>query len=99
MDAYRQYNCVPPALTTAGGRSILKRLTDAADVDVSDSPKDYLTLHGARRGVSEMYYREEGATAAQRALRHADPSTTSEMHSHIEASELSEVGSDVFSDK
>jgi len=46
-----------------------------------------------------MYYREEGAAAAQRALRHADPSTTSEMYSHIEASELSEVGSDVFADE
>lgn len=99
MDAYRQYNCVPPALTTEGGRSILKRLSDAAGVDTSDSPKDYLTLHGARRGVGEMYYREEGPAAAQRALRHADPSTTSEMYSHIEASELSDVGSDVFADE
>jgi len=99
MAGYCEYNCVPPALTTEGGRSILKRLSDAAGVDTSDSLKDYLTLHGARRGVGEMYYREEGPAAAQRALRHADPSTTSEMYSHIEASELSDVGSNVFADE
>ncbi len=99
MDAYRQYSCVPPALTTEGGRSVLKRLTDAAGIDTDDSQKDYLTLHGARRGVGERYYREEGPAAAQRALRHADPQTTSEMYSHIEASELSDIGSDVFSDE
>jgi integrase len=99
MDAYRRYNCVPPALTTEGGRSILKRLTDAAGIDADSSSKDYLTLHGARRGVGEMYYREEGPAAAQRALRHADPQTTSEMYSHIEASELSDIGSQVFDDE
>ncbi len=96
MDAYRQYDCVPPALTTAGGRTLLKRLSESAAVDTSDDSKDYLTLHGARRGAGEMYYRSEGASAAQRALRHADPSTTSKMYSHIQASELSEVGSRVF---
>lgn len=99
MDAIREYHCVPPALTTAGGRRLLKRLSTEAGVDTGDDPKDYLTLHGARRGAGEMYYREESASAAQRALRHADPSTTSEMYSHIEASELSEIGSRVFEDE
>ncbi|SNZ17100.1 Site-specific recombinase XerD [Natronoarchaeum philippinense] len=99
MDAYRAYDCVPPALTTAGGRQLLKRLSESAGVDTSDDSKNYLTLHGARRGAGEMYYRKEGASAAQRALRHADPSTTSEMYSHIEASELSEIGSRVFDDE
>jgi len=99
MTALRAYDCVPPALTTAGGRRLLKRLSDAAGVDTSDDAKDYLTLHGARRGAGEMYYREAGASAAQRALRHADPSTTSEMYAHIEASELSEVGNQVFDDE
>ncbi|NHN49894.1 tyrosine-type recombinase/integrase [Halostella sp. JP-L12] len=96
LDAIREYDCTPPALTTSGGRRLFRRLSVAADVDTSDDPKDYLTLHGGRRGAGEMYYREAGHSAAQRALRHADPSTTSEMYSHIEASELSDIGSEVF---
>ena len=94
--AIREYDCTPPALSTSGGRRLFRRLSDVADVDTSDDSKDYLTLHGGRRGAGEMYYREAGHSAAQRALRHADPSTTSEMYSHIEASELSDIGSEVF---
>ncbi|WP_135535907.1 tyrosine-type recombinase/integrase [Halostella pelagica] len=99
LAAIREFDCTPPALSTSGGRRLFKRLSDAVGVDTSDDPKDYLTLHGGRRGAGEMYYREAGHSAAQRALRHADPSTTSEMYSHIEASELSDIGSDVFSDE
>lgn len=95
MDAYRQFDLVPPSMTTEGARNLLKRFTEDAGIDV-DGNKDYLTLHGARRGVGEQYYREESPSAAQRALRHADPRTTSEMYSHIEASELSDIGSSVF---
>jgi len=99
LDAVREYDCTPPALSTSGGRRLFRRSSDAADVDTSDDSKDYLTLHGGRRGAGEMYYREAGHSAAQRALRHADPSTTSEMYSHIEASELSDIGSEVFEDE
>ncbi|WP_284009864.1 tyrosine-type recombinase/integrase [Haloarcula pelagica] len=87
----------PPSLTTSGARSLLKRWSTEADIpglDVADG--EYLTLHGARRGVGEKLYRERGAAAAQRTLRHADPSTTSQMYSHIEASELAEDNTDVF---
>lgn len=96
IDAYRERDLTPPALTTEGGRYALKKLTDAAGVDCSDDPKDYLTLHGARRGAGEAYYDAAGAEAAQRALRHADPETTSKMYAHKEASDLSDVGSEVF---
>lgn len=99
LDAVREYDCTPPALSTSGGRRLFRRSSDAADVDTSDDSTDYLTLHGGRRGAGEMYYREAGHSAAQRALRHADPSTTSEMYSHIEASELSDIGSEVFEDE
>lgn len=95
LDAYHEYELVPPSMTTEGARNLLKRFTDEAEVDV-DGSKDYLTLHGARRGVGEQYYREESPSAAQRVLRHADPRTTSEMYSHIEASELSDIGSQTF---
>jgi len=86
----------PPALSVSGGRSIMKRLTAAADVDVSDDPKEYLTLHGGRRGAGEAYRREENLTTAQKVLRHSDPAITEAMYSHVEASELSDIGDGVF---
>ncbi|QCS44921.1 tyrosine-type recombinase/integrase [Natrinema versiforme] len=85
----------PPSMSTSGARTLLKRLSADADVPGLDED-DYLTLHGARRGVGEKLYRERGAAAAQRTLRHADPQTTSEMYSHIEASELAEDNTEVF---
>ena len=97
IDTFRECELIPPALTTEGGRYALRKLSDEADVDCSDDSKDYLTLHGARRGVGEAYYDNAGFGDAQRVLRHEDPSTTSKMYAHKEASELSDVGSDVFS--
>ncbi len=87
----------PPAMSTSGARSLLKRLSKEADVpdlDVEDG--EYLTLHGARRGVGEALFKAHGAQRAQRTLRHADPKTTSQMYSHIEASELGEDNTAVF---
>lgn len=95
LQVYRAHDLIPPALTTEGARHLLQKFTEAVGIEVSGD-KDYLTLHGARRGVGEQYYREESPAAAQRALRHDDPRTTSEMYAHIEASELSDVGSDIF---
>jgi len=93
LDCYREIDRAPNALTTNGGRSVLKRLCSEADLDVDGG---YLKPHGARRGVGEMMYRQRGAAAAQRTLRHADPRTTSEMYAHIEAEELAEEVADVF---
>jgi len=94
----RTLGATPPALSTNGARSVLKRLCKDGDLAV-DGDKDYLTLHGARRGVGEKLYRERGAAAAQRTLRHADPKTTSEMYSHIETSENAENVTEVFGDE
>lgn len=91
----RRREIPPPSMTTEGARHLLKKFTKSADIEVGGE-KSYLTLHGARRGVGEQYYREQSPAAAQRVLRHADPRTTSRMYAHIEASELSEVGSEVF---
>ncbi len=88
----------PPSMSTSGARTLLKRLSDEADVPELDED-EYLTLHGARRGVGETLYRERGAVEAQRTLRHADPKTTSEMYSHIEASEQAEDNTAVFDDE
>jgi len=96
IEEYRERELTLPAVTTSGGRNILKRLSEAANVDCSDDPKSYLTLHGARRGVGEAYYDGVGFAEAQRVLRHQDPATTSKMYSHKEASELSKTGSELF---
>ncbi|QFU84822.1 tyrosine-type recombinase/integrase [Natronorubrum aibiense] len=93
LELCRSHDIVPPSLSTNGGRSVLKRLCDEVDLEVDG---EYLKPHGARRGVGEAVYRERGPAAAQRALRHADPRTTSEMYAHIEASELAEEVGDVF---
>ena len=98
LDHCRNLGIVPPALSTNGARSVLKRLCKDGDIEV-DGDKGYLTLHGARRGVGEKLYREHGAAAAQRTLRHADPKTTSEMYSHIETSENTENVTEVFGDE
>jgi len=98
LDHCRTLGVVPPALSTNGARSVLKGLCEGGDIQV-DGEKDYLTLHGARRGVGEKLYRERGAASAQRTLRHADPKTTSQMYSHIETSENAENVTEVFGDE
>lgn len=55
----------PPAITTEGARSILRRLCDAADID---GDGDYLTPQGARRSL-DVDARRRAATTAQGALR------------------------------
>lgn len=95
LDHCRELGVTPPALSTNGARSILKRLCKNGEI-VVDGNKDYLTLHGARRGVGEKLYRERGAASAQRTLRHADPKTTSKMYSHIETAENAENVTEVF---
>ena len=92
-----EYGVTPPAITTEGGRSVLKRLSRQAAVPgLALEDGEYLTLHGGRRGVGELLYREVSHEQAQRTLRHADPQTTSEMYSHIETSELAEDNTAVF---
>ncbi|WP_242695669.1 recombinase XerD [Halomontanus rarus] len=61
----RERSIAPPAITTEGARSILRRLCETADVDVDG---DYLKPHGARRGLEEELYRRD-PTTAQTALR------------------------------
>lgn len=93
LELLRDLEETPPSLLTDGGRSVLKRLCEAAELDVDG---EYLKPHGARRGVGEAIYRERGAAAAQGALRHTDPRTTSRMYAHIEASELAEETGEIF---
>ncbi len=59
LDHCRTLGVVPPALSTNGARSILKRLCEDGEIEV-DGEKEYLTLHGARRGIGETLYRKKG---------------------------------------
>lgn len=78
----------PPALTTDGARSLLKRLTSDAEIDLP-SGADYLMPHGARRGIGEEVYRLDRGDA-QDLLRHEDLSTTKDHYQHIDAAERTE---------
>jgi len=93
LDHCRTLGVTPPALSTNGGRTVMKELCEDADLEIDG---EYLKPHGGRRGVGETLYTELGAVAAQRALRHKDPATTSKMYSHVDASELAEDTSEVF---
>ncbi|MWG33167.1 tyrosine-type recombinase/integrase [Halomarina oriensis] len=84
----RERDVAPPALTTEGARSVLKRLTDEAGIDVDDEA-GYLQLHGARRGIiGEVYRRDRGD--AQDLARHKDLSTTHAAYQHIGVEEQTE---------
>jgi integrase len=79
----REYDVVPPALTTDGARTVLKRLTEAAKIDIDEG---YLQPHGARRGmIGEIYKRDRGE--AQDLGRHKSIETTRAAYSHLDAEE------------
>ncbi|QIO24791.1 hypothetical protein [Haloarcula sp. JP-L23] len=104
LDAWRSMwlssmSCVrrglPPSISVTGVRSVLKRICEAGNIHV-EGDKEYLTPHGACRGVGEFRYRIVGFEAPQPAFRHEGPGISSQMDSHIEASELADVTGDGF---
>ncbi|SDF54250.1 hypothetical protein SAMN05216218_10763 [Halorientalis regularis] len=84
-----EHDVQPPALTTHGGREILKRLTADAGVDLNDDRHGYLAPHGARRGVGEVLVRKYGHAEAARVLDNSEQ-IVREHYSHIEAAELAD---------
>ncbi|PCR89228.1 tyrosine-type recombinase/integrase [Natrinema ejinorense] len=65
MELARERSIAPPAITTEGARSVLKRLCEGAGVDVDGN---YLTPRGVRRAETDDPYRRE-ATASKPTLR------------------------------
>jgi integrase len=94
LNLYRSYEIVPPALTTNGGRTVMQRVCEAAEIDL-DGDHDYLTPHGGRRGAGDVLYRED-PVLAQTALRHRSIETTKDSYSYIEAGETAARAGDVF---
>mgnify|MGYP002760646669 FL=1 len=71
-EVVREYEIVPPALTTNGARNLLQRLCDDAGIDIDG---EYLKPHGGRRGLGSEIY-EQDAELAQETLRHQSVETT-----------------------
>ena len=94
MTLYRTHELVPPTLTTNGGRTVMHRVCEEAEIDL-DGEHDYLTLHGGRRGAGDVLYRED-PVLAQTALRHRSIETTKDSYSYIEAGETATRAGDIF---
>ena len=94
LKLYRDYEFVPPALTTNGGRTVMRRVCEEAEISL-DGEHDYLTPHGGRRGAGDVLYRED-PVLAQIALRHRSIETTKDSYSYIEAGETATRAGDIF---
>lgn len=81
-----EYEVVPPAITAGGVRSVMKRLSEDAGLDVDG---EYLKPHGGRRGVGDALYRQN-PVLAQQTLRHQSLETTNQSYQDIQAGEVAE---------
>ncbi|SEP22299.1 hypothetical protein SAMN05216388_104715 [Halorientalis persicus] len=87
----------PQSITTDGARSMLRRLTDDAGVDVDHPRHEYLAPHGGRRGMGEVLVRSFGYTVAARYLDNSEEMVR-ERYSHIEAGELGDVATEALNE-
>ena len=87
----------PPSITTDGARSILQRLSAAAEIDIDHPKHEYLAPHGGRRGMGEVLVRAFGYTVAARYLDNSEEMVR-ERYSHIEAGELGDVATEALED-
>jgi len=76
MAVLREHGIAPPALSKNGARSLMKRVCDAADLDIDG---EYLKPHGGRRGLGSDLYAQD-AELAQELLRHESIETTHESY-------------------
>ena len=90
--ALREQGVDPPALTTEGTRSIMKRLCDAAGVDVDG---EYLKPHGGRRALGDQLY-DQSAELAQETLRHQSIETTHESYREVDHDDIAGRVGDVL---
>lgn len=93
FDAMRERGVPPPAITTDGARSIMKRLTDDAGIEVDRG--EYLELHGARRGVGRVLAMTQGADAAADQLDNS-VKVVEEAYSDVLAEERADATSEAF---
>jgi hypothetical protein len=82
-------------ITTDGPRSILKRLSEDAEIKIDHPKHDYLAPHGGRRGMGEVLVRAFGYTVAARYLDNSEEMVR-ERYPHIEAGELGDVATEAL---
>lgn len=76
MEVLRKQGFAPPALSKNVARSLMKRLCDAADVDIDG---EYFNPHGGWRGLGSDLYAQD-AKLAQELLRHESIETTHQSY-------------------
>jgi len=85
----------PSSIMTDGARSILQRLSAAAEIDIDRPKHDSLAPHGGRRGMGEVLVRAFGYTVAARYSDNSEE-TVRERYSHVEAGELGDVATEAL---
>jgi len=90
----REYGLRPPSITPNAARRIMKRLCEAAGIELDDR-HGYLAPHGGRRGMGEVLVRQFGYTAAARYLDNSEEMVR-ERYSHISAAERADMATEAL---
>jgi len=90
----REHDLTPPALSTAGARALLKRLSAESGITQDGEP---LLPHGARRGLGDELY-NTSAELAQEVLRHQSIETTHASYRDEDMGRLREAAEDALGD-
>ena len=88
----REHELVPQALSTAGARSLLKRLSTESGITQDGEP---LLPHGARRGLGDELY-DTSAELAQEVLQHQSVETTHASYRDDDIERLREAAEDAL---
>ncbi|MFC6784495.1 tyrosine-type recombinase/integrase [Halobaculum halobium] len=88
----REHDLVPPAISTAGARTLLKRLSAESGITEDGEP---LLPHGARRGLGDELY-DASAELAQEVLRHQSVETTHASYRDDDVGRLREAAEDAL---
>ncbi|MEZ3117708.1 tyrosine-type recombinase/integrase [Halobaculum sp. MBLA0147] len=91
-EVLRDHEVPPPAISTNGARSLMRRLCEAAEVFIDG---EYLKPHGGRRGLGSEVYAED-AELAQELLRHESIETTHQAYREERVAETRERVQDVL---
>ncbi|UIP01378.1 tyrosine-type recombinase/integrase (plasmid) [Halobaculum sp. CBA1158] len=88
----REHDLVPPAISTTGARTLLKRLSAESGVTQDG---EALLPHGARRGLGDELY-DTSAELAQEVLRHQSVETTHASYRDDDVERLREAAEDAL---